>query len=175
MSCQTKLSVFGFPNYYNIIIVHTGCNKYCSDSTKYFCYSSGLGKKAGEWFVSHKVRAVDVDQQALDHPLHTAIGPHGPGPLRKDICDEYKKLTGHDVLQDFPEWEPCHNSLMHNGILGLENVGGDIAKEVGKRCKISGFPIRWYMGGGSIVRMVAFIDEYNINRIPDRVYKYGTQ
>jgi bifunctional N-acetylglucosamine-1-phosphate-uridyltransferase/glucosamine-1-phosphate-acetyltransferase GlmU-like protein len=47
--------------------------------------------------------------------------------------------------------------------------------KIGKRCKISGFPIRWYMGDGSIVRMVAFIDEKDLNDVPTRVYKYGTQ
>jgi hypothetical protein len=31
------------------------------------------------------------------------------------------------------------------------------------------------MGDGSIVRMVAFIDEKDLNNVPDRVYKYGTQ
>jgi hypothetical protein len=31
------------------------------------------------------------------------------------------------------------------------------------------------MGDGSIVRMVAFIDEHDLNNVPDRVYKYGTQ
>lgn len=160
----------------DIIIVHTGWNKYWGDNTQYFCYSPGLGKEAGEWFVEHKVKAVGVDQQALDHPLHTAIGPHGPGPLRPDLFEEYKQFSGgHEVITDFPEWEPCHNLLMRNGILGWENVGGDIAKVVGKRCKISGFPIRWYMGDGSIVRMVAYIDEDDLNPVPDRVYKYGTQ
>jgi kynurenine formamidase len=79
------------------------------------------------------------------------------------------------VIDDFPEWEPCHNLIMRAGILGWENVGGDIAKVVGKRCRIAGFPIRWYMGDGSIVRMVAFIDEDELNPVPDRVYKYGTQ
>jgi kynurenine formamidase len=145
----------------DIIIVHTGWNKYWGDSTQYFCYSPGLGKEAGEWFVAHKAKAVGVDQQALDHPLHTAIGPHGPGPLRKDLFDEYKEFSGgHEVIEDFPEWEPCHNLLMKHGIMGWENVGGDIG---------------WYMGDGSIVRMVAYIDEKDLNNVPDRVYKYGTQ
>ena len=36
------------------------------------------------------------------------------------------------------------------------------------------FPLRWYMGDGTIVRAVAFIDEDKINKdVPDRVYKYG--
>jgi kynurenine formamidase len=159
----------------DIVIVHTGWNKYWGDNTQYFCYSPGMGKAAGEWLVAHKIKALGVDQQALDHPLHTAIGPHGPGgPLRKDVCDEYKRETGHEAIEDFPEWEPCHNAIMRAGILGWENVGGDIAKVVGKRCKIAGFPIRWYMGDGSIVRIVAIIDEKDLNDVPTRIYKYGT-
>ena len=35
--------------------------------------------------------------------------------------------------------------------------------------------MRWYMGDGSIVRLVAFIDDKDLNDVPDRVYKYGTQ
>jgi kynurenine formamidase len=57
--------------------------------------------------------------------------------------------------------------------MGWENVGGDIEKVVGKRVTIMGFPIRWYMGDGSIVRLVAQIDEDDMNKVPDRVYKYG--
>jgi kynurenine formamidase len=158
----------------DIVIVHTGWNKYWGDNSMYFLESPGLGREAGEWFVKKGVKAVGVDQQALDHPLHTAIGPHGTGPIRPDLCQQYERETGRKVIDDFPEWEPCHNLLMRNGILGWENVGGDIAKVVGKRVTISGFPIRWYMGDGSIVRLVAMIDEDDMNKVPDRIYKYGT-
>jgi kynurenine formamidase len=158
----------------DIVIIHTGWHRYWGDSTKYFCHSPGLGKEAGEWLVKKGVKAVGVDQQALDHPLHTAIGPHGPGPLRPDILKEYKAETGREVIEDFPEWEPCHNAILSNGIIGWENVGGDIEKVLGKRVTIAGFPIRWHKGDGSIVRLVAFIDEDEMNDVPDRVYKYGT-
>lgn len=47
-------------------------------------------------------------------------------------------------------------------------------KVLGKRCVICAFPSRWYMGDGSKVRMVAFIDKDDMNDVPDRVYKYGT-
>ncbi|MBP1730782.1 MAG: Kynurenine formamidase, bacterial [Deltaproteobacteria bacterium] len=143
----------------DIVIINTGWHKYWGDSTQYFCYSPGLYKEAGEWFAAKGVKAVGVDQQALDHPLATAIGPHGPGPLRPDVCAEYKKQTGHDVKQDFPEWEPCHRLLLGNGIMGWENVGGDIDKVTGKRVTIAGFPIRWVKGDGSIVRLVAIVEE----------------
>jgi len=158
----------------DIVIIHTGWNKYWGDNQKYFLESPGLGKEAGEWLVAKGVKCVGVDQQALDHPLHTAIGPHGPGPLRPDIFEEYKKMFGKSVEEAFPEWEPCHNLLMSNGIVGYENVGGDIAKVVGKRLKLMGFPIRWYMGDGSIIRLVAEIDADEMNKVPDRIYKYGT-
>jgi kynurenine formamidase len=143
----------------DIVIINTGWHKYWGDSTQYFCYSPGLYKEAGEWFAAKGVKAVGVDQQALDHPLATAIGPHGPGPLRPDVCAEYKKQTGRDVKQDFPEWEPCHRLLLGNGIMGWENVGGDIDKVTGKRVTIAGFPIRWVKGDGSIVRLVAIVEE----------------
>lgn len=158
----------------DIVIIHTGWHRYWGDSRQYFANSPGLGRAAGEWLVERGVKAVGVDQQALDHPFHTAIGPHGPGPLLPDSMAEYRKLTGREVSQDFPEWEPCHNILMKNGIVGWENVGGDIEMVVGKRVTVAGFPIRWYMGDGSIVRLVAFIDEDEINDVPERVYRYGT-
>jgi len=34
-----------------------------------------------------------------------------------------------------------------------------LAQVVGKRCIIAGFPIRWEKGNGSIVRLVATLDE----------------
>jgi kynurenine formamidase len=122
-------------------------------------YSPGLYKEAGEWFVEKGVKAVGVDQQALDHPFGTAIGPHGPGgPLLPDVCEEYKKETGREVKEDFPYWEPCHRALLSNGIMGWENVGGDLDQVVGMRVTIAGWPIRWVKGDGSIVRLVAIVD-----------------
>jgi len=158
----------------DIVIIHTGWHRYWGDNRKYFAYSPGLSRPAAEWLVNRGVKAVGVDQQALDHPLGTAIGPHGTGPLIPSVLEEYKRETGRDVLEDFPEWEPAHHVLLENGVMGWENVGGDIEMVVGKRVTISGFPIRWYMGDGSIVRLVAFIDEDEINDVPQRVYRYGT-
>jgi kynurenine formamidase len=143
----------------DIVIIRTGWHRYYSDSRRYFAYSPGLYREAGEWFVEKQVKAVGVDQQALDHPLATAIGPHGTGPLLPDVCEEYKRERGREVIEDFPEWEPCHRLLLGNGIMGWENVGGDIDQVVGKRVTIAGFPIRWEKGDGSIVRLVAIVEE----------------
>jgi len=143
----------------DIVIINTGWHKYWGDNIVYFCHSPGLYKEAGEWLVEKGVKAVGVDQQALDHPLATAIGPHGPGPLRPDVCKAYKQETGRDVIEDFSEWEPCHRILLSNGIMGWENVGGDIDLVTGKRVTIAGWPIRWTKGDGSIVRLVAIEEE----------------
>lgn len=143
----------------DIVIVNTGWHHKFGDNDDYFSYSPGLYKEAGEWFLAKGVKAVGVDQQAMDHPLGTAIGPHGPGPLRPDVCKEYKELTGHEVIEDFPYWEPCHKILLGNHIMVWENVGGDVDKVNGMRVTISGFPIRWEGGDGSMVRLVAFVDE----------------
>jgi kynurenine formamidase len=43
--------------------------------------------------------------------------------------------------------------------MGYENVGGDLDQVVGKRVTIAGFPIQWEKGDGSIVRVVAIVDE----------------
>ena len=57
----------------DIVIINTGWHHHFGDNTEYFCYSPGLYKEAGEWFVEKGVKAVGVDQQALDHPLGTAL------------------------------------------------------------------------------------------------------
>ena len=40
-----------------------------------------------------------------------------------------------------------------------ENVGGDIDKVTGKRVTIAGFPLRLVLGDGSMVRLVAIVEE----------------
>jgi len=102
---------------------------------------------------------VGVDQQALDHPLGTAIVPHGPGPMRADVCEEYKRETGREFIEDFPYWEPCHKIILGNGLMGWENVGGDVDQVNGMRVTIAGWPIKWQGGDGSMVRLVAMVDE----------------
>lgn len=143
----------------DIVIIHTGWHHKYSDSQEYFVYSPGLYKEAGEWLVERGVKAVGVDQQALDHPLGTAIGPHGSGPLCPWVLEEYRQLTGREVKDDFPYWEPCHRLLLRNGIVGFENVGGNIDEVLGKRVTIAGFPWRWTKGDGSIVRLVAIVED----------------
>ena len=137
----------------------------------YFC-PPGFVPSAGEWFVEKKVKVVGHDTQANDHPLATAIGPQRNGPLHPHLADEYKKWSGgRDWKDDFPEWEPVHRILFKNGILGIENIGGDIDKVTGRRCTFAFFPWNWERGDGCIVRLVAIVDPKGSFRI-DRGEKF---
>ena len=143
----------------DVVIVNTGWHKFYEDSEDYFCRAPGFVPSAGEWFVKKKVKVVGHDTQANDHPLATAIGPQRNGPLHPHLAEEYREWSGgRDWKDDFPEWEPVHRILFKNGIMGIENVGGDIDKVTGKRVTFAYFPWNWDRGDGCIVRLVAILD-----------------
>lgn len=153
----------------DIVIVNTGWHHKYADSAEYYAYSPGFYKEAGEWFAAKGVKAVGTDTQALDHPMATSIGPHGPAEhtcgLLPWAVREYERETGRKVLDDFPEWEPCHRAILSQGIYGFENVGGDLDKVTGKRVTFAAFPWRWVGGDGCIVRLVAMLDPTGSYRI----------
>jgi hypothetical protein len=62
-----------------------------------------------------------------------------------------------------------------HGIVGVENLGGDLDKiPAGKVFQFFCFPLRWYLGDGSMARCVAQIDEDDLVKgVPDRTYAYG--
>ena len=153
----------------DVVIVNTGWHQQYEDSEDYFCRSPGFVPSAGEWFVEKKVKVVGHDTQANDHPLATAIGPQRNGPLHPHLAEEYKEWSGgRDWKDDFPEWEPVHRILFKNGILGIENVGGDLDKVTGRRCTFAFFPWNWDRGDGCIIRLVAIIDPKGKYRIEKR-------
>jgi kynurenine formamidase len=148
----------------DMVIVNTGWHRYWGDTAKYFCYAPGFYKEAGEWFVKKQVKAVGSDTQALDHPLATREAWCQKGADERNqvlpwLANEYKEETGHEICEDFPYWEPCHRLLLTHGIMGYENVGGEIDKVTGKRCALVGLPIRWVGGDGSIVRLIAIVEK----------------
>jgi len=84
-----------------------------------------------------------------------------------------KKFGELEAIGCWGTWEPCHKTMLGHGIVGVENLGGDLDKVSGKRFRFNCFPIRWYMGDGSMARCVAEIDEDDLNDMPDRTYNYG--
>ena len=189
-----------------VICLDTGMHRKFDDSKEYYHYSCGTGIDAGRWFVEKKVKCVAMDSQALDHPLHTAMGNNGMtrmnllGASGKTICEEYIEQFGEEAYAEFDKetyikvhgrdaydkkfgdlealgnwgtWEPCHKMMLGHGIVGVENLGGDLDKVSGRRFRFYCFPLRWYLGDGSMARCVAEIDEDEINDVPDRNYSYG--
>ena len=110
----------------DVLIINTGWHKQYEDGD-YFAYCPGLVPSAADWMVEKGIKVVGHDTQANDHPLATAIGPQRNGPILPHLEAEYREWSGgRDWSDDFPEWEPVHNKLFSNGILGIENVGGDL-------------------------------------------------
>ena len=189
-----------------VLCLNTGMHRKFDDSKEYYHYSCGTGIDAGRWFVEKKVKCVAMDMQALDHPLHTAMGNNGMtrmnliGASGYPITEEYTQQFGEEAYAEFDKftyikvhgkeaydkkfgdleaigcwgtWEPCHKMMLGHGIVGVENLGGNLDKVSGKRFRFYCFPLRWYLGDGSMARCVAEIDEDNLNDVPDREYKYG--
>ena len=140
----------------DFVVINTGWHKlYRVNNYAYMNHYGGMYREAGEWFVEKGVKAVGVDQPALDHPC-----AHRPmAKLMPKLAEEYRMETGKDPDEVFPEYEPCHKLLLGHGIAGYEGVGGDIDQVTGKRCIIAGFPIRFEQGDGSLVRLVALVEE----------------
>jgi kynurenine formamidase len=151
----------------DIVMINTGSHKNYGDNPDYFAYSPGLYKDAAEWLVERGVKLVGIDVQALDHPLGTFLGPHGPGPAQPHLDVEYKAETGRHIIEDFPYWEPAHKIMMTNGIPGIENIGGDIDAITGRRCTFFAFPWRWPEGEGCALRVVAVLD-------PKQAFRFET-
>ena len=94
-----------------VVCLNTGMHRLFDDSKEYYHYSCGTGIDAGRWFVEHKVKCVAMDMQALDHPLHTAMGNNGMtrmnllGASGKPITEEYKELFGEEAYAEFDKFE----------------------------------------------------------------------
>ena len=192
----------------NVLCLNTGMHRLFDDSKAYYHYAAGTGVEAGKWFVKNKVKCVAMDSQALDHPLHTAMGNNGMtrmnllGATGRPITEEYKELFGEEAYAKFDKeeyirifgqeaydelygdleaigvwgtWEPCHKEMLGHGIVGVENLGGDLDKiPAGVWFRFNCFPLRWYMGDGSMARCSAEIDEdLLVKGVPTRTYKYG--
>ena len=124
----------------DIVIVNTGWHRYYGDNRKYFVYSPGTYKEAGEWFASEGSRASGstARRSTIRSARRSARSPNGP--LIPGLLEEYKEHTGREAAEDFPLWEPCHRALLGNGIVGFENVGGEIDAVTGKRVTFAAFP-----------------------------------
>jgi kynurenine formamidase len=144
----------------DILIYNTGWHRYYvggpeQDEVRYFCKHPGGGRELAEWIVDMKLRWTAFDAGSADHPMNTTIRYKRP-----DIAREYRRLTGRDPEEEFPESDlfVMHHVPFSHGILHVENAGGDIDEVLNSRCLIGCFPWRFVGGEASLCRLVAFLD-----------------
>ncbi len=140
----------------DFVVFNTGWHKlWRVNNYDYYNYYPGLGPEAAEWLVKKKVKGIAGTYGATDSPLwHYPLSQTMPW-----LDKEYRKETGKDPDVEFPEYEPCHRTLLRNGIVTIENAGGDVDLVTGKRCIIAAFPFRCEMADGGMVRLVAIVEE----------------
>jgi kynurenine formamidase len=138
------------------VVFNTGWHKYWRyNNYTYFNYYPGLGPEAAKWLINKGVKGVTGTWGATDSPLW-----HYPLIQTMPWLDkEYRKETGKNPDGEFPEYEPCHRLLMGNGIVTIENAGGEVDLVTGKRCTIAAFPFKCEMADGGMVRLVAIVEE----------------
>jgi kynurenine formamidase len=144
----------------DILIYHTGWHRFyngCAkeDEVRYFCMHPGGGRELAEWLVSMKIRWWAFDTGSADHPMNTSIRYKRP-----DLAREYRRRTGRDPEEEFPEQDlfVMHHVPFGAGIVHVENAGGDIERVLNQRCIIGCFPWRFVGGEASLCRLVAFLD-----------------
>ncbi len=104
-----------------VVIIYTGMHKLWDDSKQYYHYATGVGASVGHWCMKNDIKALGVDQQALDHPLHTSIGEKSAGKLSMNL-EGYSGLPLRDeYIAKFGEAEYAHfDREMYKEIHGEE-------------------------------------------------------
>ncbi|CAM4319734.1 cyclase family protein [Vibrio neonatus] len=91
-----------------IVIIYTGMCKLWDDSKQYYHYATGVGASVGHWCMKHDIKALGVDQQALDHPLHTSIGEKSAGRLSMNLEGYSGYPLKKEFIEKFGEAEYAH-------------------------------------------------------------------
>ena len=145
----------------DILIIHTGWHRYYyqaqeEDEETYFCRHPGPYLECAQWFIDMELKWTGTDTGSGDHPMNTAIRN-----LRPDIREEFEQKKGVKVDEAFPmkDYFAMHRIPFRKGIIHVENVGGDIAQVLNRRCKIGCFPWRFEGGEAAMCRVVAFLDD----------------
>ncbi|MFC1982936.1 cyclase family protein [Chloroflexota bacterium] len=140
----------------DFVVINTGWHHWWRKNNYiYWNHYPGLYKEGAEWLVKNKVKCVAQTAGATDICLaHYPLKSGMPW-----LHEEYLKETGKDADEEFPINEPAHRILLGAGIPGIENAGGDVDDVTGMRCTLAAFPLRYEEGEGSMVRLVAIVEE----------------
>ncbi len=145
----------------DILIYHTGYHRFYNggseeDEVRYFCRHPGGDREFAEWICEMEFAWTGFDCASGDNPMNTSIRDKRP-----DIRAEYEKKIGESVEDRWPREDlfVMHRLPFAQGIVHLENAGGDIDQVLNKRCTIGAFPIPIEGGEASPCRLVAFLED----------------
>jgi arylformamidase len=145
----------------DILIIHTGWWRHYvgmpeENLSRYFCRHPGPSSDMVDWVIEKELRWVGVDTGSADHPMNTSIRRKRP-----DLASEYERRFDVSLAEQWPEGDLffMHHEPFRHGIVHAENVGGDIASLLDRRCTIGAFPWKFEGGESSICRIVAFVED----------------
>jgi kynurenine formamidase len=117
-----------------IVIIYTGMDRLWDDSKQYYHYATGVGASVGQWCMRNDIKALGVDQQALDHPLHTSIGEKSAGKLSMNLegysglplREEYIAKFGIEEYAHFDRelYKEIHGEAAYNDLYGMVEEKG---------------------------------------------------
>ena len=145
----------------DILLYNTGYHRFYNggpeeDEERYFLRHPGGAREMAEWIVEKKLAWVGFDTGSGDHPMNTTIRYKRP-----DAAKAFEQHVGRPVDEVFPEDDifVMHRVPFRQGIVHLENLGGDLDQVRNVRCTIGAFPIPIEGGEASPCRVVAFLDD----------------
>ncbi len=145
----------------DIVIIHTGYHQYQADQPnedeiKYFFRHPGPNLDFAKWCLEMQFNWLGIDGGSQDHPLNTGL----QGRSAKEDEAFCKKHGVKAVSEIFPRsnWQLMHSELFPSGIIHVENVGGEIAKVLNRRCIIGCIPLK-LEAESAPCRVVAFVEK----------------
>lgn len=146
----------------DILIYYTGWSRYYAygktpDDAKFVKYQPGGGRELAEWIVDMGFRWTGVDTCTPEHPMLNPPFRNG----QPELVKEYEERFGVSVDEVFPrdDLAVMHRVPFAEGIVHVENVGGDVEQVLNTRLKLCAFPWKFEGGDASICRLVGFLDD----------------
>jgi len=125
----------------DIVLLHTGCDKYWGTDTKtYLAMQSGLGISGLDWLLDRGIRCIGIDAWTLDRPVHAMV--------------EAFRATG-----DKGQLWPTHMHGRKREYLQIEKLGNLEQLPRPHGFMLSAFPMRFEGATAGWCRAVAILDE----------------
>jgi len=136
------------------VVVNTGFQDFWRvNNDKYYNYYPGMGPECAKWLVHEKhIKGIAGTWGASDAPLwHHPLKEQMPW-----LATAYTQATGLDAAVTHPDYEYCHRLFGQQGVIAVENAGGEIDECTGKRLTICAMPFRCEMADGGFTRLIAW-------------------